>query len=248
MFVTKDTPENDGEQVRHDCCNVEHKLHHFQSKWEQALQQREQIENDDGHRDEEASEKQKDAADHCKRAKVPFSHHKVVNGGSDDDTGYESLWDAEASSQATQVARWKPHPLQYDVHTENYCGHQGEDQTQNVADAGSADKNNSKDDCSRDDHCGTHGGETAGQVIPVGKKRCQENLPAHGFHHNQEDWHNNAEDPDKFTPDTPRTHHPASEEDNYKSQRTEDDLQEAQDAMNTLEWPTHAAQEIGKWN
>ncbi|CAG04323.1 unnamed protein product [Tetraodon nigroviridis] len=124
----------------------------------------------------------------------------------------------------------------------------GEDHTQDVADAVSADKNNAKDDRGRDDHCGTHGSQSTGQVVPVGKKCCQEDMQAQGLRHSQEDWHNNAEEPDKFTPDAPRTHHPASEEDNDQRQSTEDHLQEAQDAMNPLEWPTHGARGIWRVN
>lgn len=183
------------------------------------------MDNYDDHGDQEANSEHDDAAYHPKGG--PRVDNKVVSGSSEDDTSYKSLWHAEEPSQAGQVAAWTRHFLPYSVNQEDDSGHQGEDDTQDADDAGAADEDNRKDHRGRADHHGTQHGQPAAQVGPVGEEGRQEDVPRLGLHHNQDQGHDDAENPDELAPHAPWTHHPVSEDDHDEGQSAEDYFQEA---------------------
>lgn len=244
--VTKDTPKNDGEHVQQNCHNVKHKLNQIKSEWNQRLQQFEQIKDDDDHSDHEANGKHNDAANHPSRTIGPFTEYKVISGSSEDNTSYKGFCSAETPSQAAQVAVWTFHSLHDGINQEGAGGNQRGDETQYADNAGEADKQNCKDDGGRGDHHCTQGSQSAAQVCPVREEGSQEDVPLPVLHHGQNHRHNDAEKPDELTPDTPRTHHPASEHDDDERQSAEDYFQEAQDALKATEWATHDAQNEAK--
>ncbi|KAL7372378.1 hypothetical protein ABVT39_015188 [Epinephelus coioides] len=171
------------------------------------------MKNYDDHSDEEANGKHDDADYHPRWAKRPFAIHKVVSGGSEDDARYKGLCGAETSSQAGQVAARQQLFLHCTVNQEENSGDKRGDETQDVDDAGEANKNSCEDDRGGGDHQSTQSGKPARQVGPVWEEDSQEDVPHFRFHHAQDQGHSDAENPDKFTPDTPRTHHPSSGDD-----------------------------------